>query len=159
MTPIGELVPPPPRPMNRWYASRVRARFSKFVLGTVLFLLGGCGLISSQFFAPDPPILSRVAMSSFGLLFWTVAWFLWRTGSKECREALEAWETWSLAGMKPEKGMGLHPVDPSALDFQGILAGRVKDEYYVLIDPKYRFNRRPLDLEFLQELSKGVATK
>jgi Na+/proline symporter len=154
MPKIEDLIPAPPRPANAAWSNRVNARMVKTLSWVVVLSVISAALILLQFVVEEAPIYSRIALGIFAFPPIMVAVLLWKTATKEARELLAAWESWPLSGMKPEKGGLPKPADPSAVDLRGILAGRVTDEYFVFIDPKYRFNRKRLDTEFLQELSK-----
>lgn len=153
---IEDLVPKPPRPPHPAWSARAVARLMKSLWVAVGFLVLGLALVAVQFTVEDAAIYPRVAIGVFTLPMFVMCWLMWRSGSRAYRETMQAWETWPVAGMKSEGGGAPRPVDPATLDLKGILAGRSKDAI-VLVDPKYRFNRKALEPEFLQELSEKAS--
>jgi hypothetical protein len=152
---IEKIIPPPPRPPCPAWSRRVYARYVKSLLGALSFDAMGSGLIVLQFLVPEEtPWINRLAMGVFALPMFVMAVLLHRSGARERSQAMGAWERWNLGGMKREGGVD-KPAEAASLDLQGILAGRAHDEYFVLVDPNYRFNRRRIEPDLLRELSGG----
>jgi hypothetical protein len=123
----------------------------------VLALLGG-GLVAAQFLVgADTPLYPRIVIGLFTLPMLFMSWFSWRTAAAERREALDAWATWPLIGLKGDSQHAPKPVDASEINLREVIAGRATHESLVLVDPKYKFNRRPLEPDFLRELFESAA--
>jgi hypothetical protein len=154
MATIQELIPPPPRPPHPAWLARVNPKFNKSMMISAALGLVFLVLISLQFFVGEEvPLYSRLFIIVIAAGPLVASWLVWSSAAKERREALEAWANWTLSGMKGEAGKLPSIVDPSDVSLTEVLAGRDPNQYYVLVDPKFRFSRRKIELDFLQELS------
>lgn len=160
MTTIEDLIPKPPRTPNPIWSKRAGARFAKAAWVSAGLGILGLGLISLQFFVgTEVPIYSRIFIIVIAAGPLAACWLVWSNAAKERDEALAAWANWGLSGMKGDTGKVPSPVEASTVSLSEVLAGRDKDQYFVLVDPKFRFNRRRLDPDFLQELSEKPAER